>query len=84
LLTTVQIAEMRNEPEITWRKRAQIGKIPGAFKVGNRWLLESRILQAMGMMEDVVNINSDDMWIHNEYKSEDAEQKTSVIDTQQK
>ncbi len=35
LFTTVQVAEMRNELEITWRKRAQIGKIPGAFKVGN-------------------------------------------------
>lgn len=60
LLTTVQVAEMRNEPEITWRKRAEGGKIPGAFKVGNRWLLESSVLQAMGVMEDVVNINTEE------------------------
>ena len=60
LLTTVQIAEMRNEPEITWRKRAEGGKIPGAFKVGNRWLLESSVLHAMGVIEDEVNINTED------------------------
>jgi hypothetical protein len=61
LLTTVQVAEIRNEPEITWRKRAQIGKVLGALKVGNRWLLERRTLQAMGMMEDEVNINPDNI-----------------------
>jgi hypothetical protein len=48
---------MRNEPEITWRKRAERGKIPGAFKVGNRWLMECRVLNAMGVIEDTVNIH---------------------------
>jgi len=50
---------MRNEPEITWRKRAEGGKIPGAFKVGNRWLMECRVLHAMGVIEDVVIINDE-------------------------
>lgn len=62
---------------------AQIGKIPGAFKVGNRWLLEQSVLQAMGMMRDVVNRNLDGMRVDNQSGGEDAEQQISVIDGQQ-
>ncbi len=83
LLTTVQVAEMRNEPKITWRKRAEIGKIPGAFKLGNLWLLERSVLQAIGVMRDVININPDEMWVDNQSGVEDAEQQISAIGSQQ-
>jgi len=52
MVTTVQLAELRQEPEITWRKRAQAGEIPGAYKAGNRWLLPYSTLQVLGTLPD--------------------------------
>ena len=52
MMTTVQLAEIRQEPEITWRKRAQAGEIPGAYKAGNRWLLPCSTLQIQGFLPD--------------------------------
>jgi hypothetical protein len=52
MMTTVQLAALRQEPEITWRKRAQAGDIPGAYKAGNRWLLPCSTLQVQGVLAD--------------------------------
>lgn len=57
MMTTVQLAELRQEPEITWRKRAQIGEIPGAYKAGNRWLLPCSTLQIQGILFDEIPID---------------------------
>jgi hypothetical protein len=38
-LTPAEAAERSGLAEITWRKRAAGGKIPGAFKKGKQWLI---------------------------------------------
>jgi hypothetical protein len=51
VMTVSQLAAERGEPDITWRKRAQNGDIPGAYKADNRWLLPCSTLRVMGILE---------------------------------
>ena len=51
MVTTVQLAEIRQEPEITWRRRTQEGAIPGSYKAGNRWLLPTSSLLVLGLLD---------------------------------
>ena len=51
MVTSVQLAEIRQEPEITWRRRSQEGAIPGAYKAGNRWLLPASSLLVMSLLD---------------------------------
>lgn len=48
LLTPVEAAQHTGLAEITWRKRAIAGEVPGAFKKGKQWLLSASVLRAAG------------------------------------
>lgn len=50
MITTAQLATLRQESEESWRKKAQNGKIPGAYNSRNRWLLPVGTLYVMGIV----------------------------------
>ena len=45
-VTPAQAAVLTGEAEITWRKRAAAGKIPGAHKYGKQWVLPRTAIAA--------------------------------------
>ena len=50
MVTTAQLATLRQESEESWRQKAQAGKIPGAYIAGNRWLLPVGTLYVLGIV----------------------------------
>lgn len=50
MITTAQLATLRQESEESWRQKAQNGKIPGAYNSRNRWLLPVGSLYVMGVV----------------------------------
>lgn len=50
IMTTAQLATLRQESEESWRQKAQNGKIPGAYNSRNRWLLPIGTLYVMGVV----------------------------------
>jgi len=49
MMTTAQLATLRQESEESWRQKAQNGKIPGAYNSRNRWLLPVGTLYVLGV-----------------------------------
>ena len=50
MVTTAQLAQLRQESEESWRQKAQAGKIPGAYNSRNRWLLPVGTLYVLGVV----------------------------------
>jgi len=48
-LTPVEVAEITNTAESTWRNKAAAGDIPGAVKRGKQWLLPRSVLRSQGV-----------------------------------